>query len=69
MSGERFVQGSRQPGDGAIWVHRHNEGNILIAHADKMLLVSEYNAARILASLALILGVRINREDAKAIKL
>jgi len=69
VNGDRFVQAERQPGDGAIEVYRHNADTILVAHGGEVLLVSEYNAARILAALALVLGVRLNREDAKAIKL
>jgi len=66
-----FEQGTREPGDGPIAVTRTDKG-ILITHEGDhggVLVLSEYNAARILACLAQVLGVRINREDASRIKL
>lgn len=64
-----FVQSERKPGDGRISVEREVGDQILISHDVDSLVVSEYNASRILAALALILGVRLNREDEKALRL
>lgn len=77
-----FVQAERRPTDGAIHITRvdHHQGSgedsILIGHEGtplacngESITLSEYNAARVLAGLAVILGVRLNREDAKRIKL
>ena len=81
MSSE-FEQASRESTDGpiSVWRADHHGGQgpdrICIAHEGTReacngggLTLSEYNAARILVCLAQVLGVRLNREDAKRIKL
>ena len=68
-----FKQPPRGPADGGMHVAYINDDTLVIAvdHAGdaQSLILSEYNASRVVAALALLLGIRLNSQDAKAIKL
>ena len=67
-----FVQQPRQPTDGAISVFRLPGDKVSIGVVDDgrefAIPMSEHNAARVLGALALLLGVRLNAQDAKGIR-
>lgn len=71
--GEKFKQAERLPADGPINVGITDGDRIMIAVTNgeqhSMIVMSEYNASRVMAALSMILGVRINAVDAKAIRL
>lgn len=68
-----YKQPPRSPHDGAIGVDRITGGKLVISvetNGDtQSVICSEYNASRILGALAVILGVRLNSQDAKSIKM
>jgi hypothetical protein len=72
-----FKQGDRLPGDGSIVVSQ-DEKTVWVKHEhptssdpkdSPSIALSHFNAARLLAGLALMLGVRIHPEDAKKIRM
>lgn len=71
-----FKQAERLPTDGRVEVSLPpaHPGLIRVSVDDAddtggSFLISEYNASRVLCGLALLLGIRINAQDAKGIKL
>ncbi len=68
-----FKQALRRPEDGQIGVKRPDDDFILIsattAGREEAILVSEYNASRILVALAVVLGIDITKTAAKTIRL
>lgn len=74
---KEFKQGDRLPGDGQVVVSQ-DEKTVWISHehptsSDKAdspsIALSHFNAARLLAGLSIVLGVRIHPEDAKKIRM
>ncbi len=74
---KEFKQGDRLPGDGRVIVSQ-DEKTVWVSHehptsSDKAdspsIALSHFNAARLLAGLSIVLGVRIHPEDAKKIRL
>lgn len=68
-----FRQQPRREADGPVAIDRDANDMLVIsattAGEQRAIRVSEYNASRLLGMLALMLGVRLNPTDAKAIKL
>ena len=70
-----FVMPPRQPDDGDLRVERIDEHHLAIVmlSTDGMpaqrLVVSDFNAARVLATLTLFLGVRLKGRDASRLTL
>lgn len=71
--GEKFKQADRLPADGAVRVAVCGEQHLTIEVTNdgrvESIMVSEFNASRVLAMLSLLLGVRLDKTDAKGIKL
>lgn len=71
--GEPFKQAARLPSDGAAGVQRVSDSHLAINVTNdgkpESLMLSEFNASRVLAMLALMLGVKIDKAHAKGIKL
>lgn len=72
MIGEKFKQAPRLSTDGAVSVSRTRDDHIQMAcetaGVTASLIASEHNASRLLGMLALMLGVKISKADAKEIK-
>lgn len=68
-----FVQAPRRPEDGAISVSRVEPGmlrlSVVTDGQEETITLSEYNAARIFAGIALMLHIPLGRAVGKAIKL
>ncbi len=68
-----FKQADRHPDDGPISVNKLEGGRIsvTVSNGSEMgqLIMSEYNASRVVGALSLLLGIRINVEDSKRLKM
>ncbi len=70
-----FKQAERLPSDGPVSVTQSNvDGTVIVSVDDEhetggFIKLSPYNASRVLSGLALLLGIRLNAQDAKGIKL
>lgn len=70
-----FKQAKRQPGDGTAGVERANDGRegffvaVTNGGVDERIYMSEFNASRIFAMLALMLEIPLPKTVAKEIKL
>lgn len=69
-----YEQPKRSALDGPISAHRVGSTDLLELVVEtqgvtERITCTEYNASRLFAALAILLGVRINAQDAKAIKL
>jgi hypothetical protein len=70
---EAFKQAARIPTDGAVEINRDGEGRLWIHATDsgeeRSICVSDFNAARLVGLLALMLSMPLPSKLAKAIKL
>lgn len=61
---------TRQPADNAISINRTDDEKIFIHHeGDEPLILSPFNAARLLAGLSMVLNLPLTKASMKAIKM
>ncbi len=68
-----FVQSKRKATDGSVFITRDLDNDIAIEvvtdNKPQCIVMSEYNASRLLGMLATLLNVRLNKTDASKIRM
>jgi hypothetical protein len=71
--GEPFQQAARLPTDGAVTLTRDGEDHFILSVVTdgvvETIRVSEYNLSRLVGIGTIFLGIRIHKNDGKALKL